>query len=34
VCIELQPVDMFPQTMHIENVARLEKLIKPLDNTE
>lgn len=34
VCREMQPVDMFPQTMHIENVARLEKLIKPLDNTE
>ena len=33
-CAELQPVDMFPQTMHIENVARLEKTIKPLDKPE
>lgn len=34
ICKELQPVDMFPQTMHIENVARLEKEIKALDNPE
>ncbi len=24
-CREIQPVDMFPQTMHVENVARFEK---------
>jgi 23S rRNA (uracil1939-C5)-methyltransferase len=28
VCREIQPVDMFPQTVHIENVARLEKTAK------
>jgi len=33
-CGEIQPVDMFPQTMHIENVALLEKTIKALDNPE
>jgi len=24
-CREIQPIDMFPQTVHVENVALLEK---------
>ena len=27
-CREIQPIDMFPQTVHVENVARLEKVDK------
>jgi 23S rRNA (uracil1939-C5)-methyltransferase len=28
VCSEIQPVDMFPQTVHVENVALIEKIDK------
>jgi 23S rRNA (uracil1939-C5)-methyltransferase len=28
-CSEIQPVDMFPQTMHVENIALLKKCKVP-----